>query len=199
MYIPPKMQVHIEKVFAGEYEVNFHSAEPIIVDIGANVGAFARWASARWANSRIFCFEPIKSNFDMLKRNTADMPNISCFNAAVGSSERTQMMFYGKNNEGEASMFQGVQQSEDGEEVKVIAASELMNCHILKIDTEGAEVEILENMTIEPIVIMLEYHSEQNRLRVQEILGKKYSLIGSESKALNYGIAKYALTSAIKK
>ena len=46
MYIPDNMLGHIQKVFAGEYEVPFQTNEPVIFDIGANIGAFTRWASS---------------------------------------------------------------------------------------------------------------------------------------------------------
>jgi FkbM family methyltransferase len=193
------MRSHVKKIFAGEYEIDFVSDQPVIVDIGANVGAFARWASARWMNSRILCFEPIKDNFEMLKKNTSDMPNVQIYNVAIGSSDRKQKMYYGKHNEGEASMFLAEQQVEDGEEVDVISAGKIPKCHILKIDTEGAEIEIIENLEIEPAVYLIEYHSEENRRKIDDLLRDKYSLIAASSEMLNYGIVKYALSALLKK
>jgi len=198
MFIPEKMQGHIDKIFCGEYNVAFHSDNPVIIDIGANVGAFTRWASARWMNSKIIALEPIKTNFEILKKNTADLSNISLYNVAVGSSDRKQKMFYGKNNEGEASLFFTNEQINEGEEVDVISASKIPNCHILKIDTEGAEIEILENLIIKPAVYLIEYHSELNRIKIDEILKNNYSIIGSKTERYNYGIVKYVKTELLK-
>jgi len=197
MFIPNNMLGHIQKVFAGEYEVPFTTPSPVIFDIGANIGAFTRWASSRWANSEIVSFEPVKSNFEMLQKNTSDIKNVQLFNVGVGSTDRKQKIYYGKNNIGEASLFKSNQQIDDGEEVDIITAAQLPACHIMKIDTEGAEIEILETYTHNPAVYLIEYHSEKNRLRIDEILQDKYILLGSKSEKPNYGILKYALKKLI--
>lgn len=188
---------HIQKVFAGEYEVAFNAPNPVIFDIGANIGAFTRWANARWANAQIVCFEPVKSNFQMLQKNTSDMTNVQLFNVGIGSSNRKQKIYYGKNNIGEASLFKGYEQIEDGEEVEISGASDLPECHIMKIDTEGAEIEIIESYKHNPAVYLIEYHSEKNRLKIDSLLKENYILIGSESSRPNYGILKYALKKLI--
>jgi FkbM family methyltransferase len=197
MYIPENMLGHIQKVFAGEYEVPFNTLNPVIFDIGANIGAFTRWANARWANAQIVCFEPVKSNFEMLQKNTSDMTNVQLFNVGIGSGNRKQKIYYGKNNIGEASLFKGDQQIEDGEEVEISNASDLPACHIMKIDTEGAEIEIIESYKHNPAVYLIEYHSEQNRLKIDNLLKENYILLSSKSDRPNYGVLKYALRKLI--
>lgn len=197
MYIPENMLGHIQKVFAGEYEVPFASENPVIFDVGANIGAFARWANARWVNSEIVCFEPVKSNFEILKKNTIDMKNVQLFNVAVSANSGKQKIFYGKNNIGEASLYRGSQQTYDGEEVDVITASELPPCHIMKIDTEGSEIEILESYRYNPAVYLIEYHSERNRYKIDEMLRDNYILLGSNTNKPNYGVVKYGLKKLI--
>lgn len=199
MIIPDRMNQHIKKIFLGEYNVDVNIEQPLIIDIGANIGGFARWAFAKWSNSRIICFEPIKQNYDILVKNTSDIPNLIRYNCAVGSSKRKQKMFYGKNNEGEASLFFGNQQINETEEVEVISAKEIPECHILKIDTEGAEIEIIENLTCTPVLYLIEYHSEKNRIKLDKLLNKKYLLFSSNSNTIDYGIVKYILKTAIKK
>lgn len=197
MFIPENMLGHIQKVFAGEYEVPFNTPSPVIFDIGANIGAFTRWANARWANAEIICFEPVKSNFQILQKNTSDMNNVQLFNVGIGSSNRKQKIYYGKNNIGEASLFKGNQQIENGEEVEISNASDLPACHIMKIDTEGAEIEIIESYKYNPAVYLIEYHSEQNRLKIDNLLKENYILISSKNNRPNYGILKYALKTLI--
>lgn len=193
MYIPENMLGHIQKVFAGEYEVPFANPNPVIFDIGANIGAFTRWANARWANGQIICFEPIKSNFEMLKKNTSDMANVQLFNVGVGSFNRKHKMYYGKNNIGEASLFKTDQQIDDYEDVDIVSASQLPQCHIMKIDTEGAEIEIIEAYKHNPAIYLIEYHSEENRRKIDDLLKDNYILLSSNSDKPNYGIVKYAL------
>jgi len=198
MFIPENMASHIQKIFAGEYEVPFATSNPIIFDVGANIGGFTRWANARWANAQIVCFEPIKSNFEMLKKNTSDMNNVQLFNVVLGSSDRKQKMYYGKNNIGEASLFKTNEQIDDGEEADIVLAAQLPQCHIMKIDTEGAEIEILETYEHNPAVYLIEYHSEENRLKIANLLKDKYILVSSKADKPNYGIVKYALRELVK-
>lgn len=198
MIVPPRMTEHIKKIFCGEYDFNITISSPVVIDIGANVGGFARWSYARWSNVKTICFEPIKENFENLKKNTLDLRNIELHNCAVGSSNRKQKMFYGKNNEGEASLFLGREQVESGEEVDVICADMLPKCDVMKIDTEGSEIEILENYKKDPSVYIIEYHSEKNRLKIDKILNKKYVLHACNSEYIDYGILKYVSKSLIK-
>ena len=41
----------------------------IIIDIGGHIGLFALYSSQFCKSGKIYCFEPIKENFDMLKSN----------------------------------------------------------------------------------------------------------------------------------
>lgn len=43
--------------------------EDIVIDIGAHIGLFALYASQFCKSGKIFCFEPIKENFDILVSN----------------------------------------------------------------------------------------------------------------------------------
>jgi FkbM family methyltransferase len=148
MQVPDNMVKHVEKIFEGEYDIAYQNSNPIILDIGGNIGGFSLWANKRWTNSKIYAYEPIKNNFNLLKENTKDMDNIVISNVAIGSKEETRRMYYGAHNIGECSFEHGLEQIEDGEDVSVMPASLLPKADIVKIDTEGAEIEILENMII---------------------------------------------------
>jgi FkbM family methyltransferase len=196
MRTPENMVSHIEKIFKGEYDIPYENSNPIILDIGGNVGGFCLWANKRWKNSKIYSYEPIKKNFDLLKLNTKDLENIMVMNLAIGSKTEQRRMYYGAHNVGECSFQQGAEQIEEGEDVSVVAASLLPKADIVKIDTEGAEIEILENMVIKPDVYLIEYHSAYNRRKIDNIL-HDYTLIAADIANANYGIVKYALSSKI--
>ena len=197
MQIPDNMTKHIQKIFDGEYDIAYQNSNPVILDIGGNVGGFCLWANKRWADSKIYSYEPIKNNFNLLKENTKDMNNIVISNVAIGSKEETRKMYYGAHNIGECSFQHGLEQIEDGEDVSVMPANLLPKADIVKIDTEGAEIEILENMIIKPDVYLIEFHSAYNRRRIDNIL-YDYTLMSADIKLPNYGIVKYALSSTIK-
>lgn len=146
---------------------------------------------------KIYSYEPIKKNFEFLKSNTKDLDNIMVMNLAIGSKTEQRRMYYGAHNVGECSFQHGAEQVEEGENVSVVAASLLPKANIVKIDTEGAEIEILENMVIKPDVYLIEYHSAYNRRRIDNIL-YDYTLVAADISNANYGIVKYALSSAIE-
>ena len=197
MQMPDNMTKHIEKIFKGEYDIPYENSNPVILDIGGNVGGFSLWANQRWANSKIYSYEPIKNNFNLLKENTKDIDNIVISNVAIGSKTETRRMYYGAHNVGECSFINGDEQVEEGEEVSVMSANLLPAANIVKIDTEGAEVEILENITIKPDVYLIEYHSASNRRKIDNLL-YDYTLLSANISSPNYGIVKYALSSIVK-
>ena len=193
MNIPDNMFPHILKIFGGEYNVGFNHTNPIILDIGANVGGFAIWASMRWPNSTITCFEPLSKTFDILQQNTRELPNIRIFKVGIGLKDEDRFLYYGKNNIGEASLFKTPDQEDDGEIVSIYSGCKLQPCNIMKIDTEGAEIEILSTYKHSPEILLIEYHSEANRLEIDAMLKDRYVLIASNANRPNYGIVKYMI------
>lgn len=191
MIIPNNMISHVGKIFSGEYSVGAMK-EPYIIDIGANVGGFAVWAHEYFERPKIDCYEPIKENFNLLRQNTAGT-DIAIRNFAIGKEDGERQMYYGLHNCGEASMFQGEEQSKEGELVKIMSAKHLPPCDIMKIDTEGAEIEILENLVNFPVIFLIEFHSAFNRRRIDQLL-EDYTLIECTMRGWNYGILKYVRT-----
>ena len=52
------------------YELNILKFKPeVIIDLGAHVGMFSVLASARFPESKLFCFEPNPENITVLKKN----------------------------------------------------------------------------------------------------------------------------------
>lgn len=196
MIIPDGMITHIAKIFNGEYNVGYNNPNPTILDIGANIGGFARWANYRWPNSKIHCYEPVKNTFEILKANTSDIQNLKINNMAIGKKKEKKKIYYGKNNIGEASLIQGEEQREEGEIIDVFPGSKLPKADIVKIDTEGYEVEILSSLTFQPDIYLIEYHSADNRRFIDSHL-TDYVLIQLQMRNHNYGIAKYAKKSLI--
>jgi hypothetical protein len=80
--------------------------------------------------------------------------------------------------------------------VKVMSAKHLPQCDIIKIDTEGAEIEILENLVHFPNIFLVEFHSAYNRRKIDELL-LDYTLIECTMRGWNYGILKYVKSSLV--
>jgi FkbM family methyltransferase len=195
MIIPNNMISHVGKIFQGEYATLGVIENPYIIDIGANVGGFAVWAHEFFKNPKIDCYEPIKANYDLLRQNI-EGTDIAVRNIAIGKEDGKRMMYYGLNNCGESSLFQGERQLVEGEMVKVMSSKHLPRCDIMKIDTEGAEIEIIENLVNFPLVFLIEFHSAYNRRKIDQLL-LDYTLLECTMRGRDYGILKYIKSSLV--
>jgi FkbM family methyltransferase len=187
------MLPHVQKVLRGEYDLAYEHAGPVIVDIGANIGSFALWAVGRWPGCRIHCYEPLPSNFELLRQNLAGLPqgSVSLYPFAIGQPGRRRL-FLGKNNCGEASFFNLGEQTTTYVDVDTREPAVLPPAHIIKIDAEGSEIEILSGLgRIDSDIVLLEYHSESNRRKVDELL-IEYVLAGGQVRGPHRGVLKYA-------
>lgn len=189
---PESMRRHVQKVLGGEYDVPYQATGPVILDIGANVGGFAAWALGRWPGCEIHCYEPLPDNFSLLQRNLAKLNarSVHLHNFAIGNPGLTRLHL-GLNNCGEASFYDLGEQSADWVEVETRDPAVLPRAHIAKIDTEGSEVDILQGLpALDFDVVLLEYHSEANRRKIDELLAD-YLLVGGEIRTLHRGTLKF--------
>lgn len=200
MIIPDNIIDHLGKIWEGEYDITITKDNLSVLDLGANVGMFSFWALCKWSTCSVTCFEPLPSNADLLTENLKVFKNRVAINRyAVGKEHSKRDFYLGKHNCGEGSLFRGEEQLDDKIEVDVVAASIIPHHDIVKIDVEGAEVEVLENLTFKPFAYMIEYNSAKNRLRILELLNEDYALI--DHKIYNYGsgVMKFARKDTLKK
>jgi FkbM family methyltransferase len=143
----------------------------IVVDCGGNIGIFSALAYDMGA-SRVLSFEPFIDNFELNKKNN---PNIQVFNLAVSNKSNENMeLLYTATGNGGHTIISSEYDREPGHFqhknlfVKTITLDDIISQnfieHIdfLKIDTEGAELMILEGLSdanLDKIrCISLEYH-----------------------------------------
>jgi FkbM family methyltransferase len=193
---PPAMKPHLDMISRGEYDIPYNHPRPVVLDVGANIGGFAIWAIRRWPSCEIHCYEPLPQNFEVLKTNIEILKNagitnqININNCAIGDPRHSRI-FLGRNNCGEASFFDLGEQTTVSVEVVTHGSGILPRAQILKMDTEGCEIEILSGLpTINFDAIMLEYHSEKNRRDIDSLL-QNYVLIGGHARCLDRGVLKY--------
>ena len=142
-----------------EYWVPEDIAPGVIFDIGANIGIAAIYFAKIFPDSKIYSFEPVPENFDILKKNTAPYPNISAYRIALGK-EDSRMEMSGSDaaaNLGGYSFHKLGVNEEVKVEVDVRSPSSIMKelkvgrVDLIKIDTEGSEYDILTAM--DPLVL----------------------------------------------
>lgn len=140
--------------------------DDIILDIGAHIGLFSLFASQFCKNGKIFCFEPIKENYEELVNNIKinNIKNIISFNCAV-SNKTEKIKIYLNDDESGHSMFLENSNYVEVDSISIIdilQKNAIDKCNFLKLDCEGAEYEIINLLSenylqrIEKTVI--EYH-----------------------------------------
>ncbi len=170
-------------------EVNDYFVEPIkivpesVLDIGANVGAFAVRAHKEWPEARIICYEPMPFNVKLLRQN-------------VDSSWCSVEPFAVRAEAGDADIFigdmfvtggfsKGQRQTDRTSRVKCVAARDLPSCDLVKVDTEGSEVEILIGLNLEKTrVVMLEHHNLADAQIIKSVLSRKFCLVHDETERM---------------
>lgn len=194
MIIPDDIVDHLGKIWSGEYDIKISKEKLTILDIGANVGAFAFWALVKWPDSIVTCFEPVPHNFELLKHNLAAFKDRCGLNQLAVSryTEISRDFFLGQHNCGEGSFFKDIEQSDNSIKVNTVSGSEIPAHDLVKIDAEGAEIEILESLTFKPYAYLIEYHSPANRRKILELLGDDYILLDHKIYHVRTGIMKFA-------
>lgn len=138
---------HCGDVLRGSYDIPLEfKTPPVILDLGANVGAFAVWASKRWQGAEIHCYEPHPGTFKLLWKTIEreKLENCIPYDQGVHEVAKRCKIFSGPNNIGEASVLQ--KWDTDSFEIDLIAAKDLPDADILKMDTEGCEALILKGL-----------------------------------------------------
>jgi FkbM family methyltransferase len=146
-------------------------ASDIVVDCGGNIGVFTAFALDMGA-SRVLSFEPFTNNYELNKKNN---PNAEIFNLAVSNkNDEVIELLYTSTGNGGHTIIESEYDREPGHFehknifVKTITLDDIISenfiDHIdfLKIDTEGAELKILEGLSDQNLdkirCISLEYH-----------------------------------------
>jgi len=187
--LSPRFRFHRETAFGSEFEFvdyfnfisTFHilfltedyrfcprSARPRILDCGSNIGISVFWFKRRFPDATIVAFEPDPATFALLRRNVEHnrWTGIELHNEAVCASDGPQRFFYDPAHPGSVIMSL---RRECGlpacEEVAGVRLSQFIReeVDLLKLDVEGAEVEVLEDLAATgrlPLLraIVMEYH-----------------------------------------
>lgn|GEM_PF-5548521 len=131
-----------------------------IVDIGANIGAFAIPASKY---GKVLAYEPSEENFKLLKMNIAlNNANVEAFNCAVGKPGLDTIE---NDNSGHSRL--GSAGGEGNQLVKVIGFDEIPfeECDFCKCDCEGGEYNVFK------------YASDEKLDKIKQFSGEFHSWI----------------------
>jgi FkbM family methyltransferase len=126
-----------------------------VIDIGANIGAFSLFAASRPKTKRVLAFEPMHETFCRLVDNVTKSGSgerIVCVHSAVGSRSGFVQMILGASSMQHRTSDINEKALESEPMVPAVSLAsifdqyDVVKCSLLKIDCEGAEYEILENL-----------------------------------------------------
>jgi len=162
------------------FEINRND---VVIDVGGHIGLFSVYASQFCTNGKIFCYEPIKENFDLLTENIElnRLQNVYPFNTAVSKSV-DEITIYLNDDEAGHSMFletENYRKARSTTLPKIFNDNSIDKCNFLKLDCEGAEYEIIDTTPskyfdkIDKMII--EYHMADTKPQLLENLKNKLS------------------------
>ena len=135
-----------------------------VLDLGANIGGFARMALQKGAK-QVIALEPCPHNFQLLEINAPDSNNI---NAAVCEEDSKEVVFhYASSKRNSVSSSTKRRRNASGVTISVPGFSfkgllEKYRPEILKIDIEGKEYDILDSIEKIPDfveIVGIEFHN----------------------------------------
>jgi len=179
--------------------VEFVQGVTDILDIGANIGASTIFFHFVYPQAQIHAFEPGHGAYELLVQNARPYPQIQAHNVGLWSEDKTAELFVGDHDYATASIADTAtdNRTTDRIELKACAAylksQGISKVDVAKIDTEGCEIPIIEDLIANYAmrVIYLEFHSEEDRWQLDEMLRQDYSLFSANIHQLHRGTVCY--------
>ncbi len=194
IYVESNEEFHILNEVFVKKDYNFiTNKKSIVIDIGANIGITSLYFSTLSYVDKIYSFEPVKYTFEQAQHNFSLNKNVHKIerikNIGLGKNSRKESFLFDKYSKGSAGLRGDlsprysknnkaekveVQISEATKEIGLILGEVKNRQVIVKMDCEGAEYEILENLfesgiTKQIDVILLEWH-DKGSILIEEML-----------------------------
>lgn len=171
----------VSEVFV-DCDYNFFSQKPTtVIDIGTNIGIASLFFSTLSHVDNIYCFEPVSNTFAVAQKNFAlnNSKVISFENIGLGKNNRTETFLFDNYCKGNAGIRGKLSPSyknnpnlvevavtiKDATEQIAKIIENTQNNIVVKMDCEGAEYEIMENLAQSQIlkkidILMIEWHDK---------------------------------------
>lgn len=195
------MKTEIPKWMAdevAEYDLEISPPPKTILDVGANIGAFALHYGKKWPGAEITACEPVTENFLRLKKNTAGIPKMICRQVALRNFNGPSEIFLG--DRGVTCGFHRLgRQTDKKEMVECEDAYTFASRELVKIDTEGCELEIIQRLDLSQTrAIVVEYHRPADAAAIITALADKgFSLLIQKPGSTTHGVLKFGLDAGV--
>lgn len=166
------------------YYFESKKGSPLIIDIGSHIGISVLYFKSIYPSSKIFAFEPNPYSFETLNENISinGLEDIKTVNKAISSKKGHSILYIdaGSNGwESNSSLIPGSwNEKENTKPIPIECVTldkytkDIACIDMLKIDTEGTEIEILKSIKgelskVENIAV--EYHPRRNQ-KIKKVL-----------------------------
>ena len=157
----------------------------LIADAGAHIGCFSLYAHSRWPNARVVAFEPDEKNQALLRENFS-LNKIEGEVVPKAIWKEPGKLTFAANQSNSGYLTAGTKQGQcsgskiareiDATSLSFSFGSDLKKIDLLKLDIEGAELEVLDvelpNCSPHTIILCELHFTEINRARFDEILSR---------------------------
>ena len=154
-------EILLKSKYKSEYYLPEKLNPKIIFDIGGNIGITSIYLAKLFPDSLIYSFEPMPENFEILKKNIQNYNNIEAFNFGLGSKNGNFKVYLSNDSEnfGGISFYPDPVGNKSNSYIsckvnninEVINKLNIQSIDLIKIDTEGAEYDIL--MTLQENIL----------------------------------------------
>lgn len=184
--------------------------EPLFIDIGANIGNHSIYFALQ-RRAQVLAFEPNRDNYERLKRNvqaSGVSSHVRTWNAAVGSKSAT-VVSSGDNeaNSGGFTVVECTPSTANAVPQLVLDALEGLRVEasrdtIIKIDVEGAEIDVLKGMIqlarAHDLIISIEIQNDKNAVLARNLLSPiGYMNVGSFFKQATFVLVRHSRVASI--
>lgn len=156
-----------------DYEIGDARPKPLIIDCGSNIGMSVLYLKHHFPDARILAFEPNPTAFEYLTANVKQnaLRDVTLHRKAVANRTETRVFFSDADDDGSlgASLTDRLREKygrsvvEQSVECIALSSQIVEPVDFLKVDVEGAEQEILEDLRDRGLLrqiskMFVEYH-----------------------------------------
>jgi FkbM family methyltransferase len=176
------LEMYEEIFLRKQYVFESETEEPVVLDVGSNIGLATLFFKRLFPRANVVAFEPDPQTYELLKRNVSDnrLERVETRQQAVCDSEESVYLYRDQTTPGSPQM---TTRKERGTQAREQVSSTRLSKHIeepvdfLKLDVEGAERAVINDLEragklerIRRLAIEYHHHLDPDEDKLSEML-----------------------------